>query len=298
MTHSATTQLRFSQPPSLWRSFFKVLLRRRRHHAPEHALNIRIEASLTGLRATPRHLADYLTQCAHPPGSTLPLIYPHLLAMPLHMAMLTHKTFPLALMGLVHVANRITLHTPIPTDATLELHCRIDGIQPTERGQSFDIHTRVCIEGVTVWQEQSTFLAASGRRSRSAARPPGVQTKINEPLARWAVAANAGRRYSRISGDWNPIHVSKMTARLFGYPQAIAHGMWSLARCAALLQQGPGLPGPAMLEARFKRPLLLPGQVALYATAQPGLATQFRLEIEGNGEPHIEGRIETGPGVE
>lgn len=298
MTIPTTTQLRFSQTPSLWGSFFKVMLARRPKRAPEHTLNTRIEASLTGLRANPRQLADYSTQCALTPGAALPLIYPHLLAMPLHMAMLTHKTFPLALMGLVHVANRITSHQPIPTDATMELHCRIDGIQQTERGQSFEIETRVCRDGRTVWQEHSTFLAPSGQRARGAASAPDASARPEEPLARWAVAANAGRRYSRVTGDWNPIHVSGWTARLFGYPRAIAHGMWSLGRCAALLQQGGASTGPTVLEARFKRPLMLPGRVALYATSAAGPATHFRLAVEPTGEPHIEGRIETGPGVE
>jgi acyl dehydratase len=154
------------------------------------------------------------------------------------------------------------------------------------------------MEGRTVWQEQSTFLAPSGQRTRSAASSADAHAKPNEPLARWRVAANAGRRYSRVTGDWNPIHVSAWTARLFGYPRAIAHGMWSLGRCAALLQPVEASTGPTVLEARFKRPLMLPGQVALYATSSLGPATHFRLAVEPTGEPHIEGRIETGPGVE
>lgn len=60
----------------------------------------------------------------------------------------------------------------------------------------------------------------------------------------------------------NPIHLSPLSARLFGYPRAIAHGMWSLARCAALLE--PQLAGsPTRLDAAFKQPLFLPGRIAL-----------------------------------
>ena len=45
-----------------------------------------------------------------------------------------------------------------------------------------------------------------------------------------------GRRYGAVSGDRNPIHLYPLTARLFGFRRAIAHGMWTKARCLAALE--------------------------------------------------------------
>ena len=104
------------------------------------------------------------------------------------------------------------------------------------------------------------------------------------------MAGDAGRRFAGPSGDWNPIHVSALTARLFGYPRAIAHGMFSAARCLAVLQNHLPSDAPLALDLRFKRPLLIPGQVALH-TAQDAGATRFVLNVQPQGEPHIDGAL-------
>ena len=49
------------------------------------------------------------------------------------------------------------------------------------------------------------------------------------------VPGDIGRRYAGVSGDPNPIHMYAVTARLFGFKSAIAHGMWSYARVLAAL---------------------------------------------------------------
>jgi acyl dehydratase len=85
-----------------------------------------------------------------------------------------------------------------------------------------------------------------------------------------------------------------LTARLFGYPRAIAHGMFSAARCLALLQHGLPADAPLALDLRFKRPLLIPGQVALHTaqgTAPDQDTTRFVLKVQPSGEPHIDGTL-------
>jgi acyl dehydratase len=77
----------------------------------------------------------------------------------------------------------------------------------------------------------------------------------------WRVPADAGRRYAAVSGDVNPIHLNPVTAKAFGFPRAIAHGMWTAARALAALQGR--VPEAATLEVGFRRPLLLPSTVEL-----------------------------------
>jgi acyl dehydratase len=221
------------------------------------------------------------------------------MAMPLHMSILTHRVFPLRLLGLVHWANQTEMLRPIPPGEALDFECTLDGITSSERGQMFDIHTAVRSRGDIVWREISTFLAPA-RHTKSSRKPAATSTP-GEPLwgdavAHWAVAANAGRRFAGPSGDWNPIHISAWTARLFGYPRAIAHGLFSAARCLAVLQAGAPRTFPVRLDLRFKRPLLIPGHVALHTTAQDA-DTLFVLKVQPHNEPHIEGRLRTPAGT-
>ena len=62
-----------------------------------------------------------------------------------------------------------------------------------------------------------------------------------------------------VSGDLNPIHMHPLTAKAFGFPTAIAHGMWTKARCLAALH--PRLPDHFRVEVQFRKPILLPATV-------------------------------------
>ena len=256
---------------------------------------IRFDAHWHGAHADVARLAQYRQVCDLPDTGTLPLLYLHAMAMPLHMAILSHAHFPLRLLGLVHWSNQLESLRPIANGEAVDMHCTLDGIQTTERGQSFAIHTTLSTGGSVAWRETSTFLSPL-TRSKSGKKPAadGSEPDWGAPVAQWAVAGNAGRRFAGPSGDWNPIHVSALTARLFGYPRAIAHGMFSAARCLALLQDGIPADAPLALDLRFKRPLLIPGQVALHtaqdAAHDPNM-TRFVLNVQPSGEPHIAGTL-------
>jgi acyl dehydratase len=119
-------------------------------------------------------------------------------------------------------------------------------------------------------------------RSRTAGGEvwPGPLPVLDE----WRLAADVGRRYGAASGDRNPIHLHPLTARLFGFPRAIAHGMWTVARCLA----AHGVPQAVRVGAEFRAPVLLPGTVAFAADGS-------RFELRGTGEAgrlHVSGRVD------
>jgi acyl dehydratase len=287
--------LQYQAPPRNGGALVRSLFAARPAQAPDAQHGIRFEARWQGARTDAARLAQYRQVCELPDTGTLPLLYLHAMAMPLHMAILSHARFPLRLLGLVHWSNQLESLRPIANNDAVDMHCTLDGIQTTERGQSFAIHTTLSTGGTVAWRETSTFLSPLAR-SKSGKKPvaDGSEPDWGAPIAQWAVAANAGRRFAGPSGDWNPIHVSALTARLFGYPRAIAHGMFSAARCLALLQQGLPADAPLALDLRFKRPLLIPGQVALH-TAQGAApdqdTTRFVLKVQPGGEPHIDGTL-------
>jgi acyl dehydratase len=107
---------------------------------------------------------------------------------------------------------------------------------------------------------------------------------VRKPLpavAEWRLAEDVGRRYAAASGDRNPIHLHPLTARLFGFPRAIAHGMWTVARCLA----AHGTPDSCHVRARFRAPVLLPGTVT-YA------ARDGRFELRGREDRiHLTGDV-------
>jgi acyl dehydratase len=94
-----------------------------------------------------------------------------------------------------------------------------------------------------------------------------------------------------VSGDHNPIHLYPLTAKALGFKRQIAHGMWSLARCVAAIENR--LPDAATVDAAFKKPIFLPGSVAFGVARHDGGQDEglaFALTSPKSGAPHLIGR--------
>ncbi|GGZ15582.1 MaoC/PaaZ C-terminal domain-containing protein [Streptomyces poonensis] len=239
---------------------------------------------LPGVRADRARLAAYERVCGFPAGDgTLPVTYPHVLGFPPAMALMSRRDFPLPLLGLVHTSIEIERHRSLAASGTYELTVHIAGLVPHRRGTEATVVTEVRADGGLVWESRSTYLA----RHRTTAPPPGRSTPPSPGLppavTEWRLPGGLGRRYGAASGDRNPIHLHPLTARLFGFPRAIAHGMWTVARCLA----EHGTPEAAFVRAEFRAPVPLPATVT-YA------ADGTRFALLGGGERqrlHVLGEV-------
>ena len=133
-------------------------------------------------------------------------------------------------------------------------------------------------------------MAVAQRLPASAAAAPaapkdGERSGPAPARAHWRVPADIGRRYASVSGDRNPIHMHPLSARLFGMPRPIAHGMWLKARCLAELEHE--LPDAFTAEVAFKLPLFLPAQVA-FGVRDGGA---FEVRDAASGKPHLTGSV-------
>ena len=233
----------------------------------------------------PSHLAAYNQVCGFRLSGELPVTYPHLLAFPLQMALMTQADFPFPLLGMVHVANRIIQHRPVRLDETVTMRVRAENLRPHEKGRQFDVLSEASTSDGVVWSEVSTYLRRGGG---SADAKPGRQLAAPSPTAIWRVPDDIGRRYAAVSGDRNPIHLHPLTAKLFGFPSAIAHGMWTKARTLAAFEGR--LPGAYTVDVRFKMPVLLPAKVA-FTSWRTDAGWAFELWNAGKPKPHLEGTI-------
>ena len=255
-----SVELSFDGLPSMVWPFCKILVSGKPLLAANNCAPPTLHVHARGVKIKPTHLRRYREVCRIAPSNVLPHAYLHAIAMPLHLRVFTHELFPVKVLGLVHLRNVIRQLQPIAIDSTLDLQVSYDSLRETESGQEYDIVTRCEVAGQLVWEEVSTMLA---RRATPGKRPSieraqrNAEQIVEEKLI--AVAANTGRRYALVSGDFNPIHLFDRAAHAFQFKQAIAHGMWSLACCVGLAAESFA-ESPVELDAQFKLPVYLPSE--------------------------------------
>lgn len=272
-----------SRTPSLLPMYAKAAVSAQRHHGgslPESRYELHDQAIDLD------HLAGYERVCGFRTSDLLPGTYLHVLAFPIAVAVLTEPGFPFPLVGLVHVANTITVHRPVRADELVSFTACADGLRPHPAGRQVDIHVAASVAGQLVWDECSTYLRRGGgtgvRREHAELAPP------SGPVGFVRVPGDIGRRYAAVSGDRNPMHLHPLPARALGFPAAIAHGMWLAARTLATLEGR--LSDAYTLQIGFKTPLFMPSTVAI---ATDRTATGWTLDVRGakSGKPHLAGTI-------
>ena len=248
------------------------------------------EKTASGIEIDRARLAEYGRVCGFRLGDRLPPTYIHVLAFPLALSLMTDRSFPFGVLGLVHVENRIEHLRPVLTDEVLDLRVHAENMRSHDRGRAVDVVASATVDGEEVWRGTSTYLRIEGKGSGDGkGSGSGERPEPPRPQAVWRVPGDIGRRYADVSGDRNPIHLHPLSAKAFGMPGAIAHGMWVKARCLAALEGR--LPERFDVEVRFKAPMVLPAKAA-FSSRREGDARAFAVHDARKGKPHITGTVD------
>jgi hypothetical protein len=235
-------------------------------------------------------LARYDRVCGFDVSDTLPPTYPHMLAFPMQLQLMTDGSFPFPAIGLVHIVNEIVQHRPIRATEELQIKVWATNLREHPRGRQFDLKSEVRSSGELVWEETSTNLKRGKRNEDVEKEPEPPSAEDLSAGATWELPGDLGRRYGAVSGDLNPIHMHPLTARLFGFPSAIAHGMWTKARCLAALDAR--LPDRFTVKAAFRKPIVLPAKVQ-FAERESATGIQFGV-LSDKGSSHLDAELTFG----
>lgn len=235
-----------------------------------------------------KHLEAYNEVCGFPRGDHLPATYPHMAAFGLHMALMTDTAFPFAPMGLVHLRNTITQHRPLGVSEAFDVSVRAADLRPHPKGSLVDLITEVTAGGELVWDEVTTLFSRHKGGSPETSPAPLAGVDAPSGVVHWKLGGDLGRRYGSVSGDRNPIHLYPLTAKAFGFPTNIAHGMWTLARSLSAIQNK--LPDAFTVDVEFRKPILLPGTV-VFGSQPDGKDLVFGVKGAKKPVTHLVGRV-------
>ncbi|UVL24984.1 MaoC family dehydratase [Pseudomonas donghuensis] len=232
------------------------------------------------LGVDPQQLEAYRKLCHFSDDGRLPPTFPHVMAFALQMQLLTAADFPFPLLGLVHLHNSIRVLRPLGGISRLRFSVSVDNLQPHEKGATFELITEAEDGLGLLWSQTSRMLCRGLKLGGEPAVADAPEALALSELTRWYADSDIGRRYAKVCGDYNPIHLSAASARLFGFPTAIAHGMWSKAMALAALRGHLPVSGYE-LEVGFLKPVRLPSEVILNTSPT---AAEGQLQLDGHGE--------------
>ncbi|WP_323137952.1 MaoC family dehydratase [Nocardia sp. alder85J] len=285
MMSDATGTVSLSEPPKTGNLYLKAalgavpLLSSRKSVIPDRAVE------LSGVRVDPDQLAAYCHATGLRFGDALPLTYPFVLTFPLVMHLVVARDFPFVAVGAVHAENVIERTRDISVSEPLDIRAHVENLREHPRGLLVDAISEISVGREQVWRQVTTFLHQQKTSLSGGPRPaPKPDEAPPPPLRTLKVDQARIHRYAAASGDRNPIHMSALSAKAFGFPRAIAHGMWS---AAAILGAIEGRVASATTySVKFGKPILLPATVNAYADRAEG-GWDLALKHPRKGYPHL-----------
>ena len=286
--------LQFEKQPPLLKAILAALFTRRSGFAVGAALP-NIKASWCGAQVDQANLKNYLNLCQLSDDGYLPILYPHVMASTLHLNMLTDRQFPIKLLGAVHLRSHILSRRKINRDETVDIQTEIVTHRVVAKGLEFDFTTTVTSDKETIWESITTYYVQGRFGEEDAPSLRGSFTPLENPpeSAQWFLDKQMARRYARITGDYNPIHISFLLAKLFGFKRDLLHAFCALAtsiRHLPTVSDNEAI----RIDVAFKGPLYLKNTVYLKSITNND-AHRFDLYCGTNDRPCIVGNIKLVP---
>ena len=230
---------------------------------------------VSGVAVDVANLAAYTRVCGLRLSDALPLTYPFTMSFPLTMQLMLDPGFPFPAMGSVHLANVIESRRALRVGDELSIRSRAEDLREHPSGLLVDVVTEIRTgetddDDEPAWLQRSTMLnkrRTSLTPARDAPRPPRPEpptaSEIGDPTVVRSVSEAQIAEYAAVSGDRNPIHVSGVGAKAFGFPNVIAHGMWTAATLLGTVEGR--IPERARYSVEFGKPVVLPARLGIYA---------------------------------
>lgn len=247
-----------------------------------------VQLTVDGIHVDEAKLRRYSEICGFAPSRQLPMSYLHVLAFRLQMVMMLRRDFPVAPMGCIHLANTLRQYRPVEVGEAITLHCRLGENQLTDKGVEFNFICSAYIGQDKVWEDHSHYLSRMKTGVKKTDKGPHPQPRQFEHCDLWPIRPAQARRYARASGDFNPIHLHNLSAKLLGFKRMVIHGMWSQAACIAALKDEVGERSECGVE--FKTPIFLPASVQ-FCRESNAEGWDFALRSKNGEKPHLNGYL-------
>ena len=253
----------------------------------------RIAVEVRDFRPSLERLSRYVAVTAFEgPEGVLPPAFPECFFNGLMGAIVCDERFPLSPLGLIHIGQNIRQNRWLTSDEVLRLLCHLTEARSTPKGIELDMAMEIragsdepdWVGMATLLSRNPSIRAGTGRKKSSPDRAEHERCRDLE------VRKDTGRRFAAATGDYNPHHLWPITAKPLGYQRPIAHGMWTLGRCLSWLGTEYQLTETIEVDAEFRKPILMPNNIQLYADGEND-SMRFGALDSKKGSPYLTGTV-------
>lgn len=244
--------------------------------------------TVSGVGVDPKQFDAFCTMFGFS-KSFVPSTYWHIRLFGLRALLASHPDAPFPLPGMVHLSDQIIQYSPISPEDTLEVTCKFGRLLAHDKGTAFETLTTLHREGEKVWEENAANLYL-GKKKLASEPVESIQIEVETPAEQltWDLDDTMGFKYARVSGDYNPIHLHAVGAKIMGFPKHLIHGWFTLNKTLSTEQEWLGRPHE--LYVSFKKPFFLPGS-ANSRLAWTDNVLNFETLNAKEGYPHIKGYL-------
>jgi len=219
------------------------------------------------------------------------LTAPQVVASPLHMFLLSRPEHPMPMLGMVHLHNSIECSKALEYGTAYDVLVTVGDTRAIPLGLEFDVHTEFLVGEEVHWRSVMTILCRVKGMPKTGNKPAPAEplSAVGAQYAAVKVPENQGRKYAKVSNDYNPIHLYAQTAKMFGFKQAIVHGMWTAAKTLSIVEAGLGARA-SKFDLLFKQPVFLPSGISVKHVTADG-ASKFEVLAERDSKVLMVGSI-------
>lgn len=219
------------------------------------------------------------------------LTAPQVVASPLHMFLLSRPEHPMPMLGMVHLHNSIECSKALEYGTAYDVLVTVGDTRAIPLGLEFDVHTEFLVGEEVHWRSVMTILCRVKGMPKTGNKPAPAEplSAVGAQYAAVKVPENQGRKYAKVSNDYNPIHLYAQTAKMFGFKQAIVHGMWTAAKTLSIVEASLGSRA-SKFDLSFKQPVFLPSGISVKHVTANG-ASKFEVLAERDSKVLMVGSI-------
>lgn len=217
------------------------------------------------------HVATYVHHVGGQPSAYKNTVPAHMFSFWAFDAMSwTLQGLPFDLTKALNAGVTLTQTAPLPASGTWILTACLQDVQDDER-------RTLLVQRITTGPESAPEALVAEVRilipkrgdKKGPKLPPKLVPSNAAEIGWWRLPSDAGLDFALLTGDFNPIHWIPAAGRAAGFRGCILHGFSTLSRSVEGLiaaRLAGRVDGVASIDARFVRPVGLPGKVGLYVT--------------------------------